>query len=264
LIINTYEIPPLEELLGLAKEVAREAGRRTLDFFGEAVEVHWKADGSPRTLADLEAEDIMRRKIRQTFPRHGILGEERGVDEGDVPIRWILDPIDGTQSFIRGVPLFGTLVGVEVLGEPVIGVTFLPALDELISAAKGMGCMHNGRLCRVSTRSLLREALVVVSDQTAAEQQCPAFPQLIELSELQRTWGDCYAYMLVATGRAEVALDHEMSIWDNAALLPIIEEAGGRYTDWSGLRTIETPHSLATNGLLHDEVLSMLSSHCLP
>ncbi len=251
--------PSPGELLAVAQQAALAAGRRTLDYFGAGTAVEWKADGSPRTRADLEAEEILRAVIRGAFPGHAILGEEAGEEAGTEPVRWIVDPIDGTRTFIHGVPLYGTLVGVEVEGEPVAGVIYLPALDEMVAAARGLGCTWNGRPCRVSECARLDRALLVMSDQTAALRRGPGMARLVESTELQRTWGDCYGYALVATGRAEIALDPEMSIWDSAALLPIIEEAGGRFTDWSGRRTIAGPDALATNGPLHDEALALLS-----
>jgi histidinol-phosphatase len=251
--------PSPGELLEVAQQAALAAGRRTLDYFGAGTAVEWKADGSPRTRADLEAEEILRAVIRGAYPGHAILGEEAGEEAGTEPVRWIVDPIDGTRTFIHGVPLYGTLVGVEVTGEPVAGVIYLPALDEMVAAARGLGCAWNGRPCRVSECASLDRALLVMSDQTAAQRR-QGFARLVERTDQQRTWGDCYGYALVATGRAEIALDPEMSIWDSAALLPIIEEAGGRFTDWSGRRTIAGPDALATNGLLHDEVLALLGS----
>lgn len=253
-------LPSLECLLSFAQESAFVAGRRTLAYFGTNARVERKPDGSVVTQADLEAEDVLRRMIRKAFPGHTILGEERGEDLGEKPVRWILDPVDGTESFVRGVPLFGTLVGVELCGEPVVGVIYLPALDEMIAAAQGKGCTWNGRPCAVSERAQLSEALLVMTDQTDAEGRSPNFSRLVERTSVQRTWGDCYGYSLVATGRAEIALDASVSIWDTAALLPIIEEAGGRMTDWTGYRTISGGNALASNGWVHEEALSLLGA----
>src|SRR5262249_23200550 len=155
---------------------------------------------------------------------------------GTAPYRWIVDPLDGTRTFVRGVPLYGTLVGLEVRGEPVVGAIYLPALEELVAAARGQGCTWNGRPCHVSDSSRLEDALVVVTDERTARLRSPAWAALEKRSQMQRTWGDCYAYVLVATGRADVALDPAMNVWDCAALLPVIEEAGGRFTSWRGER----------------------------
>jgi histidinol phosphatase-like enzyme (inositol monophosphatase family) len=201
----------------------------------------------------------MRRLIGAAFPDHAILGEEEGETAGTAPYRWIIDPLDGTRTFVRGVPLYGTLVGVEVRDEPVVGVVHLPALDETLAAARGEGCTWNGRPCRVATTDALERALVVVTDERVARERSGAYERLAARTAMQRTWADCYGYVLVATGRAEVALDPIMSVWDCAALLPIVEEAGGRFTDWSGRRTIRGGEAVATNGVLHDAVLRTLA-----
>jgi histidinol phosphatase-like enzyme (inositol monophosphatase family) len=251
--------PSLPELLDVAIEAARTGGARTLSYFNAGVAVEWKADGSPLTNADRESERAIREVIGRAFPDHGILGEEEGETRGAAPYRWIIDPLDGTRSFVRGVPLYGTLIGLERQGEPVVGVVYLPALDELVAAAQGLGCTWNGRACRVSTVDRLDDALVTVTDERTARRRSGAYLRLADATALQRTWADCYAYVLVATGRAEVALDPIMNVWDCAALLPIVEEAGGRFTDWRGRRTIDGGEAVATNGLLHDRVLSLLA-----
>src|SRR5690349_22160620 len=147
----------------------------------------------------------MRAIIARAFPDHGILGEEEGETAGAAPYRWIIDPLDGTRTFVRGVPLYGTLVGVEIHGEPVVGVVHMPALDETVAAARGEGCTWNGRPCRVSSVSRLADALVVVTDERSARARSAAWDRLVSRTAMQRTWADCYGYVLVATGRAEVA-----------------------------------------------------------
>jgi histidinol-phosphatase len=250
--------PRLRDLLAVATEAARAGGRHTLAFFNALTAVEWKADGTPLTAADREAEEVMRVIIAGAFPTHGILGEEEGETPGSAPYRWIIDPLDGTSTFVRGVPLYGTLVGVEARGEPVVGALYLPALDEMVAAARGEGCTWNGRPCRVSATTRLDQALLVVTDERAARARSGAYECLAARTQLQRTWADCYGYALVATGRAEVALDPVMNVWDCAALLPIVEEAGGRFTDWGGQRTIWSGEAVATNGVLHAEVLALL------
>ena len=255
-------IPDLATLLDVATQVAWAGGRRTLAYFQNDVRTEQKADGSPVTVADREAEQVMRDLIRARFPDHQIVGEEHGVVGGSAPVRWILDPIDGTRTFVRGVPLYGTLVGVEVEGEPAVGVIYMPALDELVAAARGLGCRWNGRPCRVSDRKDAGSALLVATDLDAVRRRVgpERAAALADRVDMQRTWGDCYAYLLVATGRADVAMDAVMAIWDCAALMPIIEEAGGRFTAWSGARTIEGGDAIASNGHLHDEVLDRLGA----
>jgi len=251
--------PALRDLLEVAVEAALAGGRRTLAYFNSGEPVELKADGSPVTVADREAEALMRRIIEGTYPGHAILAEESGEKPGRQPFRWIVDPLDGTRTFVRGVPLFGTLVGVEAYGEPLVGVVYLPALDELITAARGEGCRWNGRTCHVSTVSRLEDALLVVTDERSARARSGAYERLSSRTQLQRTWADCYGYMLVATGRAEIALDPVMAVWDCAALVPIVEEAGGHFTDWRGRRTIHSGEAVATNGALQREVLGLLA-----
>ncbi len=254
----------LRSLLAVAQDAAWVGGRRTLAYFGTGTAVaEQKADHTPVTLADREAERLIRGVIGRAVPDHAILGEEDGETPGtggpgDAPVRWIVDPLDGTRTFVRGVPLYGTLVGVEVRGEPVVGVVYLPALDEMVAAARGLGCTRNGRPCRVSAVTALGDALAVVTDERSARARSGAWDRLIGATALQRTWADCYGYVLVATGRAEVALDPIMNVWDCAALLPIVEEAGGRFTDWSGRATIHGGEAVATNGALHAPVLDLL------
>jgi histidinol phosphatase-like enzyme (inositol monophosphatase family) len=251
--------PDLRILLAVAQDAAFVGGRRTLAYFGTGTAAtEWKADQTPVTLADREAERLIRGVIGRTFPDHPILGEEDGETAGSAPVRWIVDPLDGTRTFVRGVPLYGTLIGVEVESEPAVGVVYLPALDEMVAAARGLGCTWNGRPCRASATTNLSDALAVVTDERAARARSGAWDRIVAGTALQRTWADCYGYVLVATGRAEVSLDPIMNVWDCAALLPIVEEAGGRFTDWSGRRTIHGGEAVATNGILHDEVLALL------
>lgn len=254
-------LPTTADLLDFATHLAWTGGRRTLAWFNCDVPKEIKADGSPVTIADKDAEATMRALLRQQFPDHTIVGEEQGEERGTAPIRWIIDPIDGTRTFLRGVPFYGTLVGVEVMGEPTVGVIYIPALDELVAAGRGLGCRWNGRPCRVASTPKLSDALVVATDETAVRRRLgrDGHDQLVAKTALQRTWADCYGYVLVATGRSEIAMDAVMAIWDNAALLPVIEEAGGRFTSWRGERRIDGGDAVATNGVLHDEVLRLLS-----
>ena len=252
--------PTLRGLLDVAMEAAYLAGRRTLAYFQTGVRPDFKADDTPVTVADREAERILRERIGRAFPDHAILGEEEGETAGSAPYRWLLDPIDGTKTFVAGVPLYGVLVGVEVQGEPKVGVVYLPALDEMVAAADGLGCAWNGRPCRVSSVDRLSDALLVTSSITACRGRSDAYDRLAQATRLQRTWGDCYGYVLVATGRAEIMLDPEMNPWDCAPLLPILREAGGHFTDWRGTPTIWGADAAGTNAALHEAVLDILRS----
>jgi len=254
-------LPPLAELREVAVALAREAGDLTLRYFGRTVEADRKGDGTPVTEADRGAERLLREGIEARFPTHGILGEEFGEVRSDAPVRWILDPIDGTRSFVRGVPLYGVLVGIEVEGEPVVGVAHFPALGESVAAARGEGCLWNGERARVSKRSELADALVLTTDPERIRREegtGPGWRVLARGAAFSRSWGDCYGHVLVATGRAEVMVDPVLSPWDAAPLLPILTEAGGRFTDLDGGTTIHGGSGVSTNGLLHDAVLQIL------
>ena len=248
------------ELIQFAVELARGAGDITLKYFRRTPETTTKTDGSYVTIADREAEAYIRRQIRERFPEDGILGEEEGESQGRSGRRWIIDPIDGTFSFVHGVPFYGVLIGVETDGEMSAGVINIPALGELVSAAKGLGCYLNGEPTQVSQTRRLEDALLLCTDFTACERYGfgEAAKRLQSRARTSRTWGDCYGYVLVATGRADVMLDPVMNVWDCAALLPIMEEAGGTFTDWRGVGAVDAGNSIATNGLLFDEVMSLV------
>lgn len=247
--------------LDFAVDAAWQAGQLTLAHFQTGVAVEQKADESPVTVADRGAEELLRRLIESRFPDHAIVGEEFGEADRDSTYRWIIDPIDGTQSFVQGVPLYGVLIGLEIDGEMVVGVAHFPGLGEMVAAAKGQGCRWNGRLARVSEVSRLDQALLVFTDPVsfAPYGRTKAWDRLREVTHTQRGWGDCYGHCLVATGRAEVMLDPIMSVWDCAALLPILQEAGGTFTDWKGQATIYSEEALSTNGVLFDQVMEIVT-----
>ncbi len=213
------------------------------------------------TVADREAEELLRSSIQRDFPDHGILGEEFGELEPGARVRWILDPIDGTKSFVRGVPLFGVLIGVEIDTAPVVGVMHFPALGETVAAGQGLGCTLNGSPCRVSEIGRLEDATLLTTGVTwaATASDAEGFRQLTGRVGVVRAWGDCYGHALVATGRADIMVDHVLNPWDAAPLLTIVTEAGGRYTDLGGNADIHGGSGVSTNGLLHDEVLRLLA-----
>jgi histidinol phosphatase-like enzyme (inositol monophosphatase family) len=250
--------PSLQDLLSVAMDAAYLAGRRTLAYFNTPVPVETKADHTPVTRADRESEQLIRDCIARHYPRHSIIGEEQGATEGNEPCRWIIDPIDGTKTFIHGVPLYGVLIGVEVRGNPSVGVIYLPALDEMVAAATGLGCRWNGRPARVSNVAKLEDAAVMCSSITSSIARSDAFEKLAARSKLHRTWGDCYGYVLIATGRADVMLDPAMKPWDCAPMLPILQEAGGHFTTWAGEPTIWGPDAVATNAHLHAPVMEII------
>jgi histidinol phosphatase-like enzyme (inositol monophosphatase family) len=248
------------EYLDFAIELAWTAGQQVLSRFQAGVPAERKPDGSWVTPADRDAEELLRRLIRQRYSQHGVVGEEHGELRGDGEHRWILDPIDGTQSFVNGVPLFGVLVALEIGGTVEVGVCHLPGLRETVAAATGEGCRWNGRRARVSATSDLERAVVLCTDVLDLARKRPdVWDRLRERVRTHRGWSDCYGYCAVATGRADVMLDPVMKPWDCAALIPILKEAGGSFTDWRGREVIDGGNGLATNGALLEQALALVS-----
>jgi histidinol-phosphatase len=236
-------------LLDAVQELARRTGAVALRHFRSALTVEAKSDGSPVTVADRAAEEAAREWIMSRFPNDGILGEEFGSHLPTAKRRWILDPIDGTKTFVRGVPLWGTLVAV-CEGETVLaGAACFPAVDEMVVAGAGLGCWWNGSRAHVSSVTELASATVLTTDERFRGQpgRRERWQALADASAVSRSWGDCYGYLLVATGRAEVMVDPVMSAWDAAALLPVIVEAGGVFTDFGGATTAFGGNVVATN-----------------
>jgi histidinol-phosphatase len=253
----------LQSLLDFAVHLAREAGEITRRYFKGSFVTEQKTDQTLVTNADREAEGFLRTAINQAYPADGILGEEEGERTGTSGRRWIIDPIDGTFSFVHGVPLYAVLIGLEIDGEAILGAVSLPALNELVYAARGLGCFWNGEPARVSKTASLQEALLLCTDFGTCEQQNfgVAGDALQRRVKARRTWGDAYGHVLVATGRADIMLDPVMNVWDCAALLPIVEEAGGRFTDWQGRNTIHAGNAISTNALLFDQVMGVIREH---
>jgi len=250
----------LDERVAPAAELARITGTVALRHYRTNLTVETKADGSPVTVADRAAETAARAWVQSRFPQDGVLGEELGEERPGATRRWIIDPIDGTKAFVRGTPLWGSLVAL-CEGERVLaGAAYFPAVDELVAAAPGAGSWWNGSRCRVSSVGALADATVLTTDERFPEnpERAPGFRALAQSASVSRTWGDCFGYLLVATGRAEAMCDGTMSVWDAAALQPIIEEAGGVFTDWNGTPTAFGGSAVATNRLLADEVRAVL------
>jgi histidinol-phosphatase len=235
-----------------AADVARLAGDVALRHFRTALTVESKADGSPVTVADREAERVARGWLEARFPHDGILGEEFGTTRPTAARRWILDPIDGTKTFVRGVPLWGTLVAAVEGDNVVAGAAYFPAIDELIAAAPGVGAWWNGSRCSVSSVASVADATVLTTDERFrhAPDRLDGWIRVADRSLISRSWGDCYGYLLVATGRAELMVDGVMAPWDAAPFLPIVEEAGGVLTDWTGRRTAFGGSTIASNSAL--------------
>jgi len=251
----------LDERVAPAAELARITGMVALRHYRTNLTVETKADGSPVTIADRAAETAARAWVESRFPQDGVLGEELGEERPGAARRWVIDPIDGTKSFVRGTPLWGSLVALCEGDRVLAGAAYFPAVDELLAAAPGAGCWWNGSRCRVSSVSTLADATVLTTDERFPDrpERAAGWRSLAAAASISRTWGDCFGYLLVATGRAEVMCDGTLSVWDAAALQPIIEEAGGVFTDWLGVPTVFGGSAVATNRLLADQARAVLT-----
>jgi histidinol phosphatase-like enzyme (inositol monophosphatase family) len=256
---DTRPSPPSVErsLLDLAVEVAREAGEATLAWFGAAdLAVDRKADGTPVTAADRAAERLVRERLGRRFPDDGVLGEEEPEHHGRSGRVWIVDPIDGTKAFTRGVPLYSTLLALHDADGPAIGVIVLPALGQAVWAGRGLGCWWDGEPARVSETGDLDGSYLMSSSYSH-------WPDghLLAVKHAGchlRTWGDGYGYALVATGRADAMVDHTVELYDVAAMPVILAEAGGRFTSLAGEPSAAGGSGVASNGRIHDALLQML------
>jgi histidinol-phosphatase len=245
-----------------AIEAARQAGALALRYFDGDFTVEWKQDLSPVTIADREAEALLRARLLGHFPGDGFLGEESGDTAGSSGFRWIIDPIDATRNFVRGIPIWGTLVGLEYQGEQIAGVVEVPALGTVFRALRGDGAYRDNRRIRVSNVGSLGEAtLFHTSMLWFVRAGCAeVFQELAGRVQTERGYGDFYGHMLVAQGSGELMIEQGVHAWDMAALKPIVEEAGGRFSDWDDTPTIYRPDVIASNGKLHREALQILRS----
>ena len=253
--------------LSLALEMCDEADRIALRWYRRELPISRKPDRTFVTEADRAIERLVRDRIRAIYPDHGFVGEEYGDEDGAAGVRWYIDPIDGTHNFIRGVPLFGTLLAVEVDGEMQVGVLSAPAMGERWYAARGRGASaiaRDGlrRRLRVSEVDALRDAQLIYGSrrENVASGLMPGFDAVIDACWRERGFGDFWGYALVAEGAAEAMLETGMHSWDVAAPMVIIEEAGGRVTDMSGARDVNAASFVGSNGLLHEELLRGLAS----
>ncbi len=251
----------IENLLDSARKIAQKGGQNTLKYFKKDIRIEKKPDSTPVTIADKESESVMREMIQSEFPEHGILGEEFGRVNENSPIQWILDPIDGTLSFIHGVPLYTTLIGIVVEDKPLIGIIYAPALDEICDAAIGLGARLNGVSCRVRDCKNLSDATLLTTEYKDIIGQGfeSNYRKLIDQVHIHRSWGDAYGHMMVATGRADIMFDPVLNIWDAASLLPIVEEAGGSFTDVKGNARIDGGSALSCNKSLFLKVKTILN-----
>jgi histidinol-phosphatase len=256
----TSTAPPVDaDLLTAAVGIARQAGDATLQWFRSAtLEVETKGDGSPVTAADRAAERIVREEVTSRYPGDAIVGEEEDDTTGTTARTWYVDPIDGTKSFVHGVPLYTTLLAVDDEHGPAVGVIHMPALGETVWAGRGRGCWHDDRPARVNDHDQLAGSYVMTSgfDYWPAD----LLPRVLAAPVILRTWGDGYGYALVATGRAEAMVDPIVNPYDIAPMRIILAEAGGRFTDLAGVPRHDGGSGVATNGRLHDQLLAALGT----
>lgn len=251
--------------LSFALEAVRKAGLSTLEYFQKNVAVELKGDHSPVTIADKNAEQILRDELAERYPGETILGEEQGLT-GSGNTRWIIDPIDGTKSFVAGVPLYATLLSYEVEGIPELGVAYFPALDELVYAERGKGCFMNGKPVEVTKRLTTEDGFLACGGPNSMIKygRWDGFAKLSQRALATRTWSDAYGHCLVATGRIDAMIDPVVSRWDLSAIRLIVEEAGGRFTDFQGgdpfVKGDFGLEAISSNGHVHDEILRVYAS----
>ncbi len=253
----------LQSFLDFARQTAWEAGQITLEYYQtERAAAEYKEDDTPVTLADKRAEEHIRAAIEKTYPGHAIIGEEYGEQAaaGDATHRWIIDPIDGTKSFTRGVPLYGVLLGLEIEGVPTVGAACYPALDEILSGATGLGAWWNRQPCRVSDQTDLSRAFLAHADHTTFQNygKAESWQRLQDAVYYNAGWCDAYGYLLVATGRVEIMVDPALKVWDCAPFGAILPEAGGYFGDWKGTPGIHGGEGLGTTQVLLEEVLRVI------
>lgn len=250
----------MNDLKKFCKVLADESGKIIKQYFRTSISIETKKDESPVTIADKKSEELMREMIMKEFPGHGILGEEFGEHNPDAEYKWVLDPIDGTKSFICGATTFGTMIALLKNDEPLLGVVNQPVLNEFVMG-DNLSAELNGGKIKVRECSSLSSAVLLTTDLLNFEKfrNLQNFEQLIRKTKLFRMWGDCYGYTLVASGFADIMIDPIMNKWDLAALIPIIKGAGGTITDYSGGSAIKGDSIVATGGTIHNEVIDVLN-----
>ena len=245
--------------LAFAIDAVYKAGRSTLAHYQTGVQIDTKSDDTPVTVADRNAERLIRELVEANFPGEPILGEEEGGDPSR-PDRWIIDPIDGTKSFVAGVPLYSTLLSYERDFQPILGVVFFPALNEMLYAELGGGTFFNGAPARVSAKSNVAKSIVCCGGLRSMKRQGRAqgFDKISDRALATRSWCDAYGHALVATGRVEGMVDPIVTRWDLSAVQVVVQEAGGKFTDFTGgpvLTQSNELEAISSNGLLHGELL---------
>ncbi len=252
----------LEPYRAFLAELAAKSGDYIRPFFAQpGLAVEFKEDASPVTQADRGAEELMRAMIARKFPTHGIKGEEFGDVNADAEFSWVLDPIDGTKAFAAACPLFGTLIALLHRGQPVLGAIHQPVLRQLV-IGDGKATTCNGRPVRLRPCGRIEDATLLTSDplNPAKYQKGPAFAAVAGRAKLVRTWGDCYGYLLLATGWVDAMTDPIMNPWDIQALIPVVRGAGGVITDWQGKDPVKADSIVAAGPELHPQLIAALNA----
>lgn len=249
-----------QEFVPFIRELAAASGELIRGYYMGDYRVQTKSDATPVTAADREAEALMRELIERRYPAHGIVGEEYGESNAGASYRWVLDPIDGTKSFVANCYLFGTLIALLRDGRPILGAIHNPLLKHLL-IGDGREARLNDRAVRVSERDRIEDAVLLTTSHWEVFQRRdgPAFEALSRRARIYRTWGDCMGYFLVATGGADIMFDSIVSPWDIQAIVPVVEGAGGAVSDWYGGDPVQADSLIATNGVLHDAVVAGLN-----
>jgi myo-inositol-1(or 4)-monophosphatase len=253
----------LQNYLTFARQLAYRAGRITLGYYNKSISHDLKQDDSPVTAADRASEEFIRGEIEKKYPTHALVGEEYGEKAGEGnPFRWIVDPIDGTKSFIKSVPFYSVLIALEIEGISRVGAVYFPALDEILYGADGLGAWCNGRRVHVSEVSRLKEAVFCYTSWAGfrTKDRLDVFERLHKECFFGRGWNDAYGYYMVATGRAEIMLDTTVQLWDVAPFPPIFREAGGFIGSWSGEEGHTHGEGLAVNAALKRKVMKLMRS----
>ncbi|MFZ1518754.1 MAG: histidinol-phosphatase [Ignavibacteriaceae bacterium] len=251
----------LSDFTPFLKSLARESSIIIKQYFRAEFNIETKADFSPVTIADKLAEEKMRDLIQREFPSHGIIGEEFGNENEDAEYVWVLDPIDGTKSFISGALSFGTLIALLKNGKPILGVINHPILNEFLIGDNETAFLNDNQV-KIRNCNLIADATLLTTDHLNINkyQNINGFEKLLTKVKLYRNWGDCYGYYLIATGFADIMIDPIMSVWDSSALIPIINGAGGKITDYQGNDPIKGSSIVASNSAIHSEVIRLLNT----
>jgi histidinol phosphatase-like enzyme (inositol monophosphatase family) len=247
------------EIIPFIKNLCSGSGKIIGSYYRTPINIETKSDQSPVTVADKKAEEFLRNEIMKEFPDHGILGEEFGEINPDREYKWVIDPIDGTKSFICGTPLFGTLIALLKDGKPILGAINLPVLNELVTGDNKTTTL-NDRPVSVRECSKLSDAVLLTTDlMTFDDTTHKGFKSIMSKVKMIRGWGDCYGYYLVASGFADIMIDPVMSVWDKMALIPVIRGAGGMITDMKGNDPIEGTSIIASAKGIHSEVIKVIN-----